>query len=154
MEAQLDLDFFLPECKSQTGLERDTFCLKTCQDYSAVTEAKTLLPWLEKWLGASSTYRQTGGQIPVLLPAREGLSSGQLWTRNSSEWRSGAVVCSLSETLETGEVDRRFFLSSRACQGILRRAEKRQKTLPEQLANALSMVAQAGDQRAQLETIS
>jgi hypothetical protein len=51
-------------------------------------------------------------------------------------------VCSLSDILETGTVPQRFFLSSTACKGILRRAEKRGKELPPQLLTALRSVAQ------------
>jgi hypothetical protein len=46
-------------------------------------------------------------------------------------------VCSLSDTLEIGDVPQRFFLSATACRGILRRAEKRGKELPRALAQAL-----------------
>jgi hypothetical protein len=53
------------------------------------------------------------------------------------EWPSAAAVCSLSDTLETGDVPQRFFLSATACQGILRRAEKRGKVLPSALQVAL-----------------
>ena len=66
------------------------------------------------------------------------------WTLNGSEWPSDAAVCSLSDVLETGEVPQRFFLSPRACAGILRRAEKRGKQLPEQLRLALVAVAERG----------
>jgi hypothetical protein len=62
-------------------------------------------------------------------------------TLNTSEWPSDGVACSLSETLEAGSVPPRFFLSARACQGILRRAEKRGKELPAQLRSALTAVA-------------
>jgi hypothetical protein len=50
-------------------------------------------------------------------------------------------VCSLSDILETGDVPQRYFLSAKACMGILRRAEKRGKELPPQLARALQVVA-------------
>jgi hypothetical protein len=63
-------------------------------------------------------------------------------TLNTSEWPSDADVCLLSDTLEIGDVPQRFYLSAKACQGILRRAEKRGKTLPEQLHKALLSVAQ------------
>jgi hypothetical protein len=53
-------------------------------------------------------------------------------------------VCSLSDILETGAVPQRFFLSARACAGILRRAERRGKELPPQLQAALTAVAQTG----------
>lgn len=66
-----------------------------------------------------------------------GCSNGLVWTRNGLEWRSGAVACSLSSTLETGSIASRFFLSGKACAGILRRAEARGKKLPEALRLAL-----------------
>ena len=54
------------------------------------------------------------------------------------------TLCSLSSVLESGEVDIRFFLSPRACAGILRRAGKRGKELPPQLAAALQAVVASG----------
>jgi hypothetical protein len=42
------------------------------------------------------------------------------------------AVSSLSDILETGDVPQRYFLSPKACSGILRRAEKRGKELPAQ----------------------
>jgi DNA (cytosine-5)-methyltransferase 1 len=43
--------------------------------------------------------------------------------------------------LETGDLPQRFSLSATACQGILRRAEKRGKKLPTRLQRALEAVA-------------
>jgi hypothetical protein len=45
--------------------------------------------------------------------------------------------------LETSAVPQRFYLSATACRGILRRAEKRGKVLPEPLRRALEAVAGA-----------
>jgi len=67
-------------------------------------------------------------------------SPTEFLTLSTSEWHKDAAVCSLSDVLETGEVPRRFFLSSQACQGILRRAEKRGKSLPPSLHQALASV--------------
>lgn len=47
----------------------------------------------------------------------------------------------LSSVLETGPIPERFFLSAKACAGILRRAEKRGKVLPEVLKQALREAA-------------
>tara|TARA_R110002049_G_scaffold290983_1_gene474651 strand:+ start:682 stop:915 length:234 start_codon:yes stop_codon:yes gene_type:complete len=58
-------------------------------------------------------------------------------TLNTTEWPKDAAVCSLSDTLEIGDVPQRFYLSAKACQGILRRAEKRGKKLPVALRAAL-----------------
>jgi hypothetical protein len=62
-------------------------------------------------------------------------------TLNTSEFPNGAVVSSLSDILETGAVPQRYFLSRKACAGILRRAEKRGKALPPSLRAALEAVA-------------
>jgi hypothetical protein len=61
---------------------------------------------------------------------------------NTSEWPNDAAVslCALSEVLETGPLPERFFLSAKACTGILRRAEKRGKALPSALHEALVSV--------------
>jgi hypothetical protein len=69
-------------------------------------------------------------------------SPTEFLTLSTSEWPNDAAVCSLSDVLETGVVPQRFFLSATACQGILRRAEKRGKKLPEQLERALAAVSE------------
>ena len=61
-------------------------------------------------------------------------SPTELWTLNTSEFHSAGVASSLSDILETGIVPPRYFLSAKACRGILRRAEKRGKTLPPRLS--------------------
>jgi hypothetical protein len=55
--------------------------------------------------------------------------------------RKDEGVCSLSDVLETGEVQPQFFLTPKACAGILRRAEARGKKLPDQLHTALKQRA-------------
>ena len=74
----------------------------------------------------------------------DGGRHGECWTLSSSVWPSGASVCSLSEYLEAPPVPqkyclspRRYFLSARACAGIIRRAERRGKALPRELREAL-----------------
>jgi len=51
------------------------------------------------------------------------------------------LVASLSDVLEIGTVPPRFSLSAKACSGILRRAERRGKKLPELLQRALESAA-------------
>ena len=67
-------------------------------------------------------------------------SPGGYSTLSISEWPSAAAVCSLSEVLET-DVAPKYFLSAKACSGILRRAERRGKALPEVLQQALMQAA-------------
>ena len=68
---------------------------------------------------------------------------GAYWTPSTSAWRNdgGGSSCSLAEVLETGPLPMRFYLSSKACAGILRRAERRGKELPPPLRRALKAVA-------------
>ncbi len=83
-----------------------------------------------------------GRTLVVCLAPKEQLRGG-FSTPNISAWPNAAVVCSLSQVLERGLIPQQFFLSSRACAGILRRAEKRGKSLPRSLAEALLAVASA-----------
>lgn len=75
-------------------------------------------------------------------------SPTEFWTLNMCEWADtlspslkDGGVCSLSDILETGDVPRRYYLTAKACAGILRRAVKRGKELPPQLHAALQAVA-------------
>ena len=78
------------------------------------------------------------GNAGILLPTG-------LWTLNGCEWTgcperfpSEDGVCGLSDILETtGEHLRKYCLSLKACEGILRRAASRGKELPARLAAAL-----------------
>ena len=59
---------------------------------------------------------------------------------STSTWRNGASVCSLWAILERGSLPQRYYLTAKACLGILRRAHRRGKELPELLARALKAV--------------
>jgi len=60
---------------------------------------------------------------------------------NTSESHKDADECLLSDVLETGDLPQKYYLSPRACEGILRRAEKRGKQLPPMLHQALLIVS-------------
>lgn len=68
---------------------------------------------------------------------------GAYWIAVTSECPSNADVCTLSDVLETSEVPQRFYLSAKAARGILRRAERRGRTLPTQLRRALEALSSA-----------
>ena len=106
------------------------------------------------WFGRTSPASCPAMEDGTLAPssgcwANSGMGSPTaFWTLSTSEHAasptlspSADAVCSLSDILETGDVPRRFFLTAKACQGILRRAEKRGKSLPPSLAAALEAVA-------------
>lgn len=81
------------------------------------------------------------GQSRVWLLDPGGEQRGVYSTLNFSAWPNDASVCSLSQVLEKGSIPPRYFLSPKACAGILRRAEKRGKQLPDALRQALEAVA-------------
>ncbi len=114
---------------------------KTCRELSAQTKAETLLKFSSCLLALTSTHPK-GGATLELHSARKGLLNGGYVMLNSTEYPNAVVESSLLQILETGPVDTRYYLSPRACQGILRRAEKRGKRLPQQLAETLTAQAQ------------
>jgi len=59
---------------------------------------------------------------------------------NTSESHKDADECLLSDVLETGDLPQKYYLSPRACQGILNRAERRGKVLPAMLKAALDNI--------------
>ena len=110
-------------------------------------------PFLDWWT-QSAPNTLSGKMYPVFCPAQEDgtlaplsqrwlnsgiVEDGECWTLSISDWPSDASVCSLSAVLQPpSEVHERFYLSAKACAGILRRAEARGKALPEALRVALS----------------
>ena len=105
----------------QPGLSGKT-CLVSCH----LTEDEILVP-------SSGCWANSGMGSPIGFV-----------TLNTLEWHKDAAVCSLSDTLETGDVQHKYYMTPRACAGNLRRAEKREKELPNQLRSALEIVANQG----------
>ena len=69
------------------------------------------------------------------------VSHGECLMLSSSEWRNGADVSFLSDALEGGELPQRYYLTAKACAGILRRAQRKGRPLPKALEDALKSVA-------------
>lgn len=95
-------------------------------------------------------YRSIEGPTSLRSFPRLGSSGivehGQCLTLNSLALHSADdaySVCSLAQILEP-DVAQKYFLSPRACRGILRRAEKRGRNLPPMLRQALEMAAMDG----------
>jgi hypothetical protein len=66
----------------------------------------------------------------------------QEWAASDELCHSAGAVCSLSDILEPPtSIPQRFYLTAKACAGILRRAAKRGKDLPPLLQRALAAVA-------------
>ena len=117
--------------------------------------------WLPSYVRELSYGRMCSGAFPrtegqtsqVSFPrlANSGIAwRGEYWTANTPEWtagpwpsRSDVGVCGLSDVLtDSRKIPPKYFLSQRACLGVLRRAERRGKELPKELENALLCVIQ------------
>ena len=68
-----------------------------------------------------------------------GASHGERSTHNTGEYPSAVVESTLSQILEANAPET-YYLSAKACQGILNRAKKRGKELPTMLREALEEV--------------
>ena len=89
-----------------------------------------------------SCHRQADGTLAPSSGRWQNSGTGsaiECWTLNTSECPSAAVASSLSDILETGDVPQRYYLSARACEGILRRVAV---MCPLQLVQALKKVIQ------------
>jgi hypothetical protein len=135
--------------ESQTSTNPSGCCGKMCREYSP---AKITLSGAflrnSRGLMQPSSQSEEGGQVRVWLLEKRELSRGVCSMLNMYEWTvtlepfpNADGVCSLSDVLEQAEIPRRYFLSQKACTGILRRAAKRGKVLPKMLERALQEVA-------------
>ena len=105
------------------ALDRDGSSGRTSPECCPSTEDGRLEPSSGRW--------QTSGTGSLT----------EFWTLSSSECPSAVVASSLLDILEGGRLPLRYFLSAKACAGILRRAENRGRSLPPLLRTALERVA-------------
>ena len=82
------------------------------------------------------------GQRQEPLTVMGGLSLGELMMLNTGESPNAAVESRLSQILEYNPQEK-YYLSAKACRGILRRAERRGKDLPETLKAVLLMQSES-----------
>lgn len=121
---------------------RDTWFRRTSPELSAATEAKTSGSSSKKSSKSSMSQllslnlRRADGHTPDASWAMGIQSPGECTTRNSGESPNAAVESHLSQILEANPLPK-YSLSAAACLGILRRAERRGKELPEVLRTAL-----------------
>lgn len=83
----------------------------------------------------------------------DGAWLGECMMRNTGESPNVAVVSRLSQILEETP-QKKYCLSAKACQGILRRAERRGKKLPEALERVLTAQARTYDRAPTLTAAS
>jgi len=130
-------ELFATSCEPRGGVHRGTSSGRTSRDAFRVTRGETSDAYSTHWKTAGCSY------------------AGERWTRNlpeyfvgnvvdsSGRYRSAAGASSLSEVLEA-RAPQTYSLSARACEGIIRRAEKRGKPLPSILKDALEWVIAQG----------
>ena len=133
----------LQDCEKDWMIRVATLCLPILPLLGAIAPAG--------WFGRTCPVSCRVTAVGILPHSSEGWrnsgmgSPTEFLTLSSSEWPKDAVVCSLSDALEdNGSVPQRFYLSAKACQGILRRAERRGKALPQQLERALRTIGETG----------
>ena len=123
-------------------MDFEIFSSKTSPDGSATRTTPSAVSWED--LSAQTmpclTLSAEAGPVRVWLPGQGHGRHGGFSMLNMQDWRNDASVCSLSRILETGPIPRRYYLSGKACLGIIRRAAKRGKALPVLLARALRAV--------------
>ena len=130
------LDCFTSLRESCKNFDPLGLCSKMFPDFFLPTTAETLRKSSAfSWSSAGMGYR------------------GVCSIADISTWPSDAKECSLSDVLES-HVPQRFFLSPRAARGILRRAEKRGRTLPSHLQAALESLATSQDVDAKMISTS
>lgn len=124
---------------------------KTCQEPSAATKGETSRQ-SSKRSSASQSRKppilkclKKDGQLGGATTTRweeDGAWLGECMMRNTGESPNAAAVSRLSQILEVTPQEK-YSLSAKACQGILRRAERRGKDLPETLKAVLLMQSES-----------
>ena len=118
---------------------------KTCPEPSAATKVKTSGRCLKPSAVSPKTayqfldLRRASGITPAVWSVMDGASHGGSMMLNTGEFPSVENASTLSQILQVNAPEK-YFLSAKACHGILNRAKKRGKELPTMLQEALEEV--------------
>ena len=130
------------------GNTRSLSCGKTCREPHRRTPARTSeqsssrsAPSVKKEFQFLDLRTGYGNLLGAYWETATVLPGGHS-TLNTSESLKDADVSSLSDVLEMNAPEK-YSLSAKACRGILRRAEKRGKVLPDMLREALEEVVRS-----------
>ena len=121
---------------------QDSLFGKTFQEHLVVTEEKISESSSKNSSKSQSRqplclkFRKQDGLMPTVTAETDGASLTEFLMLNTGESPNAAVESTLSQILEVNAPEK-YYLSARACEGILRRAERRGKKLPEMLRIAL-----------------
>ncbi len=138
--------FQLQDSGKDSKTHAETSCLPTLQSLHVYG--------LDGLFGKTSPVSCRQTEDLILVPSSGGWQNWGMGSRTGFSTLNGAEhtgipvpsrnagdVSSLSDVLETQPLPQRCCLSAKACSGILRRAERRGKKLPEPLRRALESVA-------------
>ena len=115
---------------------------KMYQEHSVATKEKISELSLKSWQESKKQkyqflcLKRESGNSQERLLVMDGQLHGEHLMLNTTEYPNEDVESFLSQILQMN-VQEKYYLSAKACQGILRRAEKRGKELPEILRKAL-----------------
>ena len=126
---------------------QNTLFGKMSPGHLAVIKGMTLKPCLKK--SQKPIFQcliAENGQPAEWLEAAQEVQLGDKWTLNTGECPSVENVSTLY-TILAENVPQKYYLSAKACLGILRRAEQRGRTLPEVLEVALKQQAEEQQQQ-------
>ena len=129
------------------GNIRDSSCGKTSREHSRVPGDGTSNPSLRRLSASKSRkhprclcLKKVDGHTQTFSWETDGALRTASWTRRAGEFHSVGAESTLSQILED-QVPDKYYLTPKACVGILRRASLRGKALPESLRMALERQA-------------
>lgn len=129
--------------------DRDTWSGRMYQERSAATTEKTLPQSSKQRSGWPSRkpplflYLKKAGPPAAALWETDGALRGGYSMHSFGECPRDGAESHLSQILEDTP-HRKYFLSAKACQGVLNRAARRGKDLPEAMKTALLMQSESG----------
>ena len=121
---------------------QDSLFGKMYPEHSAATKEKTSESSVKNSSKSLSRqplclrFQRKDGTTSTVIAETDGALLTELSMHNGGEYPSDVVESTLSAILEAN-VPEKYYLSAKACMGILRRAERRGKQLPEMLRVAL-----------------
>ena len=118
---------------------------KTSPEPSVATKVRTSASSAKSSSKSSSrqplclVFHKKGGTTPTVTSETDGRLLTEFLTLNTGECPNVVEESTLSQILEVNAPER-YYLSAKACEGILRRAERRGKQLPPMLKEALEQM--------------
>lgn len=143
---EVALDSGLNSIGSSSNVNLRGWFLRTFQTYSGFTTEPISPEYYTISQAFPTPHRRTAGkQEATQHPTTTGTTTlrGVCWTANFSESPNDVVESTLSDVLQTpDEIHSRYYLSEKACKGVIRRISKSGKRIPSCLAKVL--ISQAG----------